>query len=177
MHAAVSWKERNRSESKLAQWRICAWAVQERNSIFFLFFRIEFYFFGGTSARRLASTACPPSPSQPSRGPVPSPRPTNKSIPSKHARIREKVNRSIICPRNGSGECALASALPSSDAPSLVWEGCNVEEGDTTPDLLLRHLDTTLTTYVQRQMKHLKHAFQTLKKNTWNTWKTIAIHT
>jgi hypothetical protein len=28
----------------------------------------------------------------------------------------------------------------------------------TTPDLLLKHLDTTLATYKKRHMKHLKYA-------------------
>jgi hypothetical protein len=36
------------------------------------------------------------------------------------------------------------------------------EEEDATPDLLLKHPDATLTTYVLRQIKHLKHASETL---------------
>jgi hypothetical protein len=39
-----------------------------------------------------------------------------------------------------------------------------IEEGDATSDLLLKHLDATLVTYVGRQMKHLnmhmKHLLQ-----------------
>jgi hypothetical protein len=30
------------------------------------------------------------------------------------------------------------------------------------PDLLLKHLDATLATYKRRQMKHLRHASETL---------------
>jgi len=36
------------------------------------------------------------------------------------------------------------------------------EERDATFNLLLKHLDATLTIYVRRQMKHLKHEFETL---------------
>jgi hypothetical protein len=38
-----------------------------------------------------------------------------------------------------------------------------------TPDLLLKHLDATLETYNRRQIKHLKHASETLKKHLKNT--------
>jgi hypothetical protein len=34
----------------------------------------------------------------------------------------------------------------------------------TTPDLLLKHLDETLVTYVQKQLKHLKYTLETLAK-------------
>jgi hypothetical protein len=43
------------------------------------------------------------------------------------------------------------------------------EEGDVTPDLLLQHPDATLATFVRRQMKHLKHASETLTKHIKNT--------
>jgi hypothetical protein len=36
------------------------------------------------------------------------------------------------------------------------------EDKDATPDLLLKHPDATLATYVLRQMKHMKHASETL---------------
>jgi hypothetical protein len=36
---------------------------------------------------------------------------------------------------------------------------------DTTPNLLLKHPNTTVATYVRRQMKHLKHASEFEKKN------------
>jgi hypothetical protein len=39
------------------------------------------------------------------------------------------------------------------------------EEGDATLDLLLKHPDATLATYVCRQMKHLKHVSETLEKS------------
>jgi hypothetical protein len=39
------------------------------------------------------------------------------------------------------------------------------EEEDATPDLLLKHPDATLTTYVLRQIKHLKHASEILAKH------------
>jgi hypothetical protein len=32
------------------------------------------------------------------------------------------------------------------------------------PDLLLKHQDVTLATYVSKQMKHLKHASEALTK-------------
>jgi hypothetical protein len=36
------------------------------------------------------------------------------------------------------------------------------EDRDVTPVLLLKHLDATLATYVSRQIKHMKHASETL---------------
>jgi hypothetical protein len=38
-----------------------------------------------------------------------------------------------------------------------------------TSDLLLKHPDTTLATYKKRQMKHLKHASETLAKQLKTT--------
>jgi hypothetical protein len=38
------------------------------------------------------------------------------------------------------------------------------EEGDATLVLVLKHLDATIVTYVEKQMKHLKHAYETLAK-------------
>jgi hypothetical protein len=54
------------------------------------------------------------------------------------------------------------------------------DEGDATSDLLLKHRDATLATYARRQMKNLKHAFETLAKKTptkhlKNHCKTYAI--
>jgi cell division protein FtsB len=40
------------------------------------------------------------------------------------------------------------------------------------PDLLLKHLDTTLATYKRRQMKYLKHTSKTLEKHI----KTLENH-
>jgi len=40
---------------------------------------------------------------------------------------------------------------------------------DATPDLLLKHPNATLATYVLRQMKHLKHASEALAKTPKNT--------
>jgi hypothetical protein len=52
------------------------------------------------------------------------------------------------------------------------------DERDATPDLLLKHRDATLTTYVWRQMKHLKHASETFAKKTPEKHlKTITKHT
>jgi hypothetical protein len=48
------------------------------------------------------------------------------------------------------------------------------EEGDVTPDLLLKHSDATLATYIRRQMKHLKHTSETLVKTLENTCVAIA---
>jgi hypothetical protein len=36
------------------------------------------------------------------------------------------------------------------------------EDRDAIPDLLLKHPDATLSTYVWRQIKHMKHASETL---------------
>jgi hypothetical protein len=36
------------------------------------------------------------------------------------------------------------------------------EDRDAIPDLLLKHPDVTLLTYVWRQIKHMKHASETL---------------
>jgi hypothetical protein len=41
------------------------------------------------------------------------------------------------------------------------------------PDLLSKHSDTTLVTYKRRQIKHLKHTFETLEKHL-KTLKIIA---
>jgi hypothetical protein len=35
---------------------------------------------------------------------------------------------------------------------------------DTTPDLLLKYPNTTVATYIRMQLKHLKHASETLEK-------------
>jgi hypothetical protein len=39
------------------------------------------------------------------------------------------------------------------------------EDRDATPDLLLKHPDVTLATYV-RNSSHSKHVYETLEKNT-----------
>jgi hypothetical protein len=41
-----------------------------------------------------------------------------------------------------------------------------VERRDATPDLLLKHPNTAVATYVSRQLKHFKHASEILEKNT-----------
>jgi hypothetical protein len=41
---------------------------------------------------------------------------------------------------------------------------------DTTPDLLLKYQNTTVETYVSRQMKHLKHTSETLEKTLENNY-------
>jgi hypothetical protein len=43
------------------------------------------------------------------------------------------------------------------------------EEEDATPDLLFKHPDATLATYILRLMKHLKYASETLAKTQKNT--------
>jgi hypothetical protein len=45
-------------------------------------------------------------------------------------------------------------------------EAVEGEKGEVTPDLLLKHPNETFTTYVWRQMKHLKHTSETLAKKT-----------
>jgi hypothetical protein len=41
--------------------------------------------------------------------------------------------------------------------------GSRGEEGDSTPDLVLKHLDATITTYL-KTMKYLKYAYETITK-------------
>jgi hypothetical protein len=48
------------------------------------------------------------------------------------------------------------------------------EEGDATPDLLLRYPDAILAKYKKRQIKHLKYVFKTLKKHVKKHLKIIA---
>jgi hypothetical protein len=36
------------------------------------------------------------------------------------------------------------------------------EDREAIPDILLKHLDATLATYVRKQMKHMKYASETL---------------
>jgi hypothetical protein len=48
-------------------------------------------------------------------------------------------------------------------------EATKDEEGDATPDLLLKHPDATLVTFVERQNKPFKHAPKTLAKTSKNT--------
>jgi hypothetical protein len=48
-------------------------------------------------------------------------------------------------------------------------EAAEGEEGDATPNLLLKHPNTTLAIYARRQMKHLKRASETLAKTPKNT--------
>ena len=43
----------------------------------------------------------------------------------------------------------------------------------TTPDLLLKHSDAILATYIWRHVKHLKHTFEILAKTPENTWKSL----
>jgi hypothetical protein len=45
---------------------------------------------------------------------------------------------------------------------------------DATPDLLLKHPNITVATYVCGQLKHLKHASETLEKTPKKQLKTIA---
>jgi hypothetical protein len=47
------------------------------------------------------------------------------------------------------------------DTEAMVRQQKN-EDRDATPNLLLKHPDATLATYVWRQMKHIKHAYETL---------------
>jgi hypothetical protein len=64
-----------------------------------------------------------------------------------------------------------------SDAQLTSREGGDIKarqpkakrERDATPDLLLKHLDATLTTYISRQMKHTS---KTLAKTPPNHCKT-----
>jgi hypothetical protein len=41
----------------------------------------------------------------------------------------------------------------------------------------LKHFDVTPATYKREQMKHLKHAYKTLEKNTLQTLKIIVKYT
>ena len=59
--------------------------------------------------------------------------------------------------------------LSVSKVEETARRGNRSEEEDATPDLLLKHSDATLATYVLRLMKHLKHASETLAKTPKNT--------
>jgi hypothetical protein len=48
-------------------------------------------------------------------------------------------------------------------------EAAESEDRYATPDLLLKHPDATLATYILRQMKHMKHASETLAKTAEKT--------
>jgi hypothetical protein len=52
-------------------------------------------------------------------------------------------------------------------------EAAKDEEGDATPDLLLKYLNATLATYVRGQMKHLKDVSEILAKTPENHCKNI----
>jgi hypothetical protein len=127
------------------------------------FLKENFTNIGGTRARTSSANSVSEHSSQPNRGPAPRPRPTSESISYKHPRVTENVNQSVTCPRNGMGEHALMSVPPSHSAPPPQsekdasqqkarrrhqGEATEGEEGDATPDLFLKHLDTTLVTYV-----------------------------
>jgi hypothetical protein len=47
-------------------------------------------------------------------------------------------------------------------------EATEGEEGDATPDLLLKHSNETFATYVRKQLKHLQHMCETLVKASEN---------
>jgi hypothetical protein len=77
------------------------------------------------------------------------------------------------------GRPHVASALcPTPHAPSNSCNRRVTWQLVQTPNLLLKHPDATATTYVWRQMKHLKHASETLeKKHTWKTLENNCKHT
>jgi hypothetical protein len=68
------------------------------------------------------------------------------------------------------------------DAQPMLREGRDTKarqpkarkEQDAIPVLFLKHSDITLRTYVIIQIKHLKHAFETLAKTHQNHSKTYA---
>jgi hypothetical protein len=70
-------------------------------------------------------------------------------------------------PRSGGrGNGCLAAAGRRRRHRDEAAEG---KEGDATQDPFLKYSDATLTTYIYRQMKHLKHASETLTKTPKNT--------
>jgi hypothetical protein len=71
---------------------------------------------------------------------------------------------SLALRRGGGGRC-----LAGAERRRHRNETAESEKRDATFDILLKHPDATLTTYVKRQMKNLKHAFDTLAKTHENT--------
>jgi hypothetical protein len=63
--------------------------------------------------------------------------------------------------RGGGKDVQLALGGGGGDIEAKVRQQKS-EDRDATPDLLLKHPDTTLATYVLRQMKHMKYAPETL---------------
>jgi hypothetical protein len=71
--------------------------------------------------------------------------------------------------RGGGGGCPARAAGRRGHRD----EATESDEGDATSDLLLKHPDTILATYVCRQMKYLKHASETLTKTPEKHFKII----
>jgi hypothetical protein len=61
----------------------------------------------------------------------------------------------------GGGGCPTGTGRRREDTEAKVRQE-KYEDKDATPNLLLKHPDATLATYVLRQMKHMKHASETL---------------
>jgi hypothetical protein len=51
--------------------------------------------------------------------------------------------------------------LRREDIEAKATEG---DEGDATPNLLLKHPNETFATYVRKELKHLQHTSETLEK-------------
>jgi hypothetical protein len=79
------------------------------------------------------------------------------------------LTRKHVGPACTSGDHFLLCSFPVPDIEVRQQKG---EVGDATPDLVLKHSDTTIATYVSKQMKQLKHASETLAK-TPKTLETI----
>jgi hypothetical protein len=79
------------------------------------------------------------------------------------------LNVTSIEKRRGGDECPVGTGRRRRHG----GEAEESKEGDTTPDLRLKHLNTTVATYVLRQMKYLKHAFETIAKTPENIWKLL----
>ena len=58
--------------------------------------------------------------------------------------------------------------MPASARRRYRGEAAESEEGDATPDLLLKDQNKTFATYVRKQLKDLQHTSETLIKTPEN---------
>jgi hypothetical protein len=85
-----------------------------------------------------------------------------------------------LCPKATPSTISTPSANANAEARWKEGKGGEGEERAigaiatcTTSDLLLKHPNETLATYVRRQMKYLKHASETLAKHLKTDEKSL----
>jgi hypothetical protein len=104
------------------------------------------------------------------------PRRPSETVASGHC-CAERANECIARQACEGAHQQWARAAPdvAHAAPNVILvAGCShVHLMCTTPNLLLKHLDATVTTYKRRQMKHLKQTSETLAKTPENIYKLL----